>query len=281
MIFLSISEEATLLPPDHYPGTPAHQALLGAVVDHYAGDARVLAVCLFGSLARGDGDEYSDLDLDIVLADGLQIAVADELARLCASFARLGEHAGTIVVRHADRGDVVLASLRELSIRYHPLATTSPNIVESLLLLSGRIPAEAIRAAGEANRRANDDSPETLLAACVRYAVEVDVALRRGRPWIALDLLGRMRDALMELYARVQGGGRPLQTFEARADAALQERLGATVAAFDPDSIHQALSSMLALLDDDLDAFTGGHVRLTDGQRLVLRALHQRNEAPA
>jgi hypothetical protein len=268
--------------PDHYPGTPAHQALLAAVVAHYTGDPRVLAIGLFGSLARGTWDQYSDLDLDIVTRDGVRAEVAAELARLCAAFAPLGERAGLIVVQHADRGDVVLESLRELSVRYHPLGATSPNIVDSLLILSGRLDATAIRAAGEANRAPVAtpsvalQSLQTMLDACLRNAVEVDAALRRGRLWSALDLMERMRGLLLELYAATHGAARPLRAFEAQADAALQACLAATVTPLDADALRQAHSRMLDLLETDLNAFTAGQLQLDATRRGVLRAIRAR-----
>ena len=52
---------------------PQHQALLGAVVSHYISDARIHAVIMFGSVGRGDWHPNSDLDLDIVIADGLRV----------------------------------------------------------------------------------------------------------------------------------------------------------------------------------------------------------------
>ncbi len=135
---------------DGYPGTAHHQRVLRAVVSYYAPDPRVQAVLVFGSLGRGTWDRYSDLDLDIILGDGVSVAPVQELARLCASFAPIGEQAALIVAKRTDEGDVVLASLLQLSVRYHALASTSPNIVDSLRLLWGRIGEEDIRAAGRA-----------------------------------------------------------------------------------------------------------------------------------
>ena len=54
-----------------YPGTPQHQRLLKTIVIHYANDPRILAIIVFGSLGRGNWDPYSDLDLDVIIADGL------------------------------------------------------------------------------------------------------------------------------------------------------------------------------------------------------------------
>ena len=76
---MSIEKEA-------YPGTPRHQALLRAIVSHYKDDPRVRAVVVFGSLGRGDWDALSDLDLDVVLADGVPVDVAQEIEGLAAPF---------------------------------------------------------------------------------------------------------------------------------------------------------------------------------------------------
>ncbi len=46
-----------------FAGTPAQQVLQRAIVDHYTGDPRILAVAVFGSLGRGSWDAYSDVDL--------------------------------------------------------------------------------------------------------------------------------------------------------------------------------------------------------------------------
>ena len=49
-----------------YPGTERQQALLEAVVGGDAHDPRVRALVLFGSLARGNWEADSDLDLDLI-----------------------------------------------------------------------------------------------------------------------------------------------------------------------------------------------------------------------
>jgi predicted nucleotidyltransferase len=259
-----------------YPGTPRHQALLKAVVAHYADDPRVLAVSLFGSLARGSWDRYSDLDLDVVVADGVPIEPVRELERLCASFASIGERAALIVPAGPDRGDVVLASLLELSVRYHLLGATSPNILESLRVLAGRLDNATIQAAGEANRRTEDEPLTQLLDEYVRYAVGVEVALRRGRLWGAIEQLHRMRDLLMAIFARARGGGRPLQTFEADADETLQARLGATLPQYDGPSVRAALTAMLDLVEHNLSSLSAGRLQLVDTQREVIRAVRGR-----
>src|SRR5690348_7345860 len=136
--------------PTSWPGTPEHQRLLRAMTAYHARQPWALAFVVFGSVGRGNWDAYSDLDLDVVIADAAEIEPVAEITRLCEA---IGERPALIAPRRGDDGDVVLASLAEFSIRYHPLAATSPNIVNSMRLLWGRIDETEIRAAGLANAR--------------------------------------------------------------------------------------------------------------------------------
>lgn len=260
-----------------YPGTRQHQALLRAIVSYYAGDPRILAISLFGSLGRGTWDQYSDLDLDIVIAEGVQIAIRQELTTLCHALAAMGEQVMLIVPDGDEAGDVVFESLMEFSVRYHPLATTSPNIVESLLVLAGTIAPAAIQAAGQANRQASDrQQPEHILDMCVRYAVGVDTALQRGRIWAAIDLLHRMRDLLMELFARTRGHTRTYQAFQAEADSTLQSRLGATLPRYELISTRKSFGKLLNIIENDLGNLSDGRVQLSEYHRKVLDQIRAR-----
>jgi len=254
----------------NYPGTLQHQALLQAIVSYYADDPRVQAVVLFGSLARGNWDRYSDLDLDVVIGDDVVVNIGDELTRLCNSFTAIGERAA-LVITDEDDGDLVLESLMELSIRYHPLRSTSPNIVDEMLLLAGRIDQATIKAAGQANRRIDEETLDSILNRCLRYAVEASAALQRRRLWSSVDSLHRMCALVMELYARTHGGVRPLQFFQATADAELQSHLAATLPAHDLCSTAECLNRFLGFLEHDLDRLTQGQVPLRESQRQLLK----------
>ncbi|CAN5203308.1 hypothetical protein BH23CHL1_BH23CHL1_22210 [soil metagenome] len=258
--------------PSEYPGNSQHQAALQAVTAHYAGDPRVLAVVLFGSLSRGNWDQYSDLDLDVVIEDGVEIDVTDEVERLDASFSHIDEQVALVVPDGWDEVDIVLSSLLGLSIRYHPLETTSPNIVDSLLVLAGRIDAETIKAAGIARQQIDGSSTSHLLDACLRYAVEVDRDLHRNRPWQAIEALHRMRALIMGMFAQAHNGVRSLPVFEAQAETDVQARLGATLPQYDLYSIQTALMRFLDILEYDLEALTNGQVHLT---ALHHEVLHQ------
>jgi predicted nucleotidyltransferase len=186
-------------------GSAAHQALVKQVTAHYAGDPRVRAVAVFGSVGSGTWHELSDVDLDIVTADGVVIDPGAEARAL------FGVRAAIVIARD-DSADIVLDSLAETSIRWHPLSATSPNITASLgvvarsldgLEAASPLPAQEIVAAGEANRAAPD--AQRLLDTLAREAVGAWKAHERGRPWDAIVAVERARHALTTLRGRRDG----------------------------------------------------------------------------
>jgi predicted nucleotidyltransferase len=258
-----------------YPGTPQHQASLHAIVAHYENDSRILAVAVFGSLGRGNWDEYSDIDLDVVIADGVNLNAVEEITRLCQTFELLGERLAVIVPDDNDAADVVFESLLQLSVRYHPLADTHPNIVETLQVLWSRIDQSAIAAAGQAKRRPHQPVEE-ILAECVRYAAVADVALQRHGLWDAIEIVHRLRTLLMVLYTLTHGGQRPWQFFQAKADFELQVQLGHTLPQHDLVSVQASFGRCLDMLEGDLGQFTNEQVQLPEAYRTVLRAVRAR-----
>src|SRR5919202_661251 len=122
--------------PPPLPGTNAHEALLRSIVDAYADDERVLAIGVLGSLGRGTWDEWSDLDLDIVVSDDMLVDAVMEAQTLCQ---RLCQPEALVVPSRPGEVDVLLPSLEQCSIRYHPLGTTNAHIVDDLKIVGGQL----------------------------------------------------------------------------------------------------------------------------------------------
>jgi predicted nucleotidyltransferase len=258
-----------------FPGTSQHQAVLRSTVSYYENDPRIMAVAVFGSLGRGNWDRYSDLDLDVVVADEERIDVETEITRLCASFGSIDEQIA-LLIPYEDDADVVFRSLLELSIRYHPLSSTSPDIVDSLLILLGRINRSVIQTAGLANRKPEAESLDRELDRCVRYALEVDNALQRGNRWSAIELLHYMRRSIMGLFTRSHHGQRPYQFFQKEADQDMQARLGGTLPCYDLKSIQESLRQFMFIMENDLDKLTDGQVGLTGEHAELLARIRTR-----
>jgi predicted nucleotidyltransferase len=260
-----------------FPGTRQHQKLLGTITEYYASDERILAILCFGSLGRGNWDAHSDLDLDIVIQDGIYFDVPHELGQLCAA---IKQEYGTdaIVIADAEEGDVVLSNLLEFSIRYHPLADTKPAILDSMVLLTGNLSLDQIRAAAEQRRHLDEPDLHALVNQCVRYLVGWHKALQRKRIWMAIELQHRIHHLIMQIYTLTHGGDRPLQFFEQHAGQDLQDRLKKTIPAPDMVSSTSALPEMIALFENDLGAFSNNQCRLTAEQQLVLHHINQHKE---
>jgi predicted nucleotidyltransferase len=263
-----------------FPGTKQHQALLNSILAFYQDDPRILAVILFGSLGRGNWDEYSDLDLDVILADDVRIDVSDELQSLCKSFAGLNERAA-IIIPDGDEGDIVLESLMQLSIRYHPLSQTNPNIVDSMLVLAGSLDAKEIIAAGIENRSRDAKPLRQLLDRCIRYAVTANVEFQRRHFWAANEVLHRARTLLMDIYAHSHGGDRGYKFFDINAEKRFQQRLGAALPTFDDHSLRESCKRTLDIIESDLSYLSGGQLDLTTAQKTILDRVRQQIDSNA
>lgn len=180
-------------------GSAGHQALIARIAERYASDARILAIAVFGSVSTGAWHELSDVDLDVVTGDDVVVDPAAEARAL------FGEQAAIVIARD-DSADVVLDSLEEASIRWHPLSATSPNITASLTVVTGSLSADEIAAAGNANRLpAASSGEQRLLDTIVREVVGAWKAVRRGRGWEAIVAVERARYALTTLRGRRDG----------------------------------------------------------------------------
>lgn len=252
------------------PGTPQHQALLRAITTHYKQDRRVQALILFGSLVRGDWDAWSDLDLDVIFAAGAPVNLLQELDALRVPVASVGEKVVLILPDGLQEGDVVLESLMRFSIRYHTLEETSPNIVDSMLLLAGNLDTTTIQAAGMANRRPAEVDLSSMVDRFLYYAVIAIACLCRQQTWTTVEILHRVRNLLMELYARTHDAPRAYKMFDARASAGIQQRLGKTLPGNDQLSLRRALFSLLIMLEDDLDTLANSRLQLTPEQIKIL-----------
>ncbi len=255
-------------------GNAEHQRLLRAMTTYHARQPWARAFLVFGSIGRGDWDDYSDLDLDVIISDGAALDPVPEVTRLCDA---IGERLALIAPRRDDDADVVLESLAQFSIRYHPLATTSPNIIDSMRLLWGHLSLDEIRAAGQRNRRALLATPESMLALATRALLNSQLALARGRLWSALNSLEETRSLLLEIYAHARDLPRSKPAFERDADPTLRDALAPLAASLTPAAIRAALlAGCDLLLGPTLDRLTNCQAALTSGERHMLTEVRQR-----
>jgi hypothetical protein len=254
-------------------GSAEHQRLLRAMTLYIAAQSWTRAFLVFGSVARGDWDNHSDLDLNVVITDDAALNPTAEAARMCAA---IGERAALIAPRHGDSAEVILESLAQFSIRYHRLATTSPNILDSMRLLWGKLTLDQICGV-EHNHPEPVSEVGELASLAIRALLYVQIGLARGQPWRALASLDEARELLLELYARARDLPRPLPAFERDPDASLRAALAPLTATLDPAAIRAALLAGCDLLLSDYPRrLSNGQVALTPGERHILTELRAR-----
>ncbi len=266
---------------DVTPGTPRQQRVLRALSAHYESDARVLAVLVFGSVGRGEGDEFADLDTAVVVNDNAVLSVTEELARLRERLEAGGDRV-LFTQAAGDDGHVLLDGLLGLSVTYSPPRSVSAYVLSGFRMLAGTLTPEAIRAAARAN--AEKVPPiELLVHQALWLAVNADIALQRGLFWRALHAVEPMRRALLSTFAYSRGGYRPYHVFEAQASNSLKALFGRTFPQYDPDSPAESLGSMRAalgalldLVEQHLEEITAGQARLTPELRETVTQIRAR-----
>jgi hypothetical protein len=163
----------------------------------------------------------------------------------------------------------------QISVRYHPLATTKPAIVDSMKVLAGELDRESIAAAGLANQTEHELPLRSLLDPLLRYVAATDVAVRRQNLWLAIELLGRMRRLCLEIFTRARGGGRSFYFFATAAEPQLQARVGQALPQFDLASSRRCLLTFIDILEQETGVLTAGQLQLCDADRRLLDRARQ------
>jgi len=258
-----------------YPGSPTHQIVLRALDEHYREDDRVLSFIVFGSVGRGDWHPLSDLDLDVIVADHVDVKPDEEADQLGEVLTRINEEMLLVVPDGNDAIDIVLSSLMGLSIRFHHLNTTKPAILDSMLVLSGSIDAGTIQSEAVC-RSTSRESSSIVLDRCIRYLVETSHEIQRERLWSALEGLHRARSLIMVLFAQHHGEPRSLRGFQDRAEPGLQSQLARTVPEATFSSVLTGIVGLLDFIESQLDNPENGWLVATENQRRLLALVRTR-----
>ena len=224
---------------------PRHAELIDAIVAICAGDDRIEVLELQCSIARGAGDELSDLDMGLTVRDADWEAVAVELPdrlRLISETVDLLDHTmaewGT---RRHRRIFVQFADGRQLDLVVQPTSNLVGRVPGAIVLYDpgGRLAAErrpASMQAGADDVRAWELLGWELLANVSKY-------LARGSVWEALERLHDARGMVLRLYAAAEGVTYPGFGLTSLLDAApprLPDGLEATVSGLEPDDLRAA-----------------------------------------
>ena len=235
---------------------PEHRRVLDAVVAAYRDDPRVTGVLLGGSNVAGGMDGYSDVDLDVVVADAAFDAVFAERDRVVAAAGR-PLYRFFADVPGSDHLYVVLydtpAGPVKLDVEYHRAGAVAPaSWLTRCHLLFDRTGALATTLAASAGLPPPAPSVEELRDLDQRFWPWCWYAfgkIVRGERWEAVDALHVIRTRLL-VPLIAWGAGHRLEgsrRIERKADAAVLGRLAATVALPEPEPLYAALQAAIDL----------------------------------
>ena len=236
-------------------GLPRHARILRDLVDHSADDARIRFVELGCSVARGAGDELSDLDLGIGIADDAWPAALPDLAD---ALGRLGEPVDVLdheigswagvphrrfFIQYADGMQVDLVAM--------PASQRDGMPPDSVALYDadGRL---ATRSTPRLSRASAEDVREWAFEAQVAL-LNMDKYLRRGSSWEALEQLHTARSLAWRLWAVARDVPFPAFGLTAVLDmpaAGTPPGLDATVSTLTEDGLRAAGHALLRILAD-------------------------------
>jgi hypothetical protein len=205
-------------------------------------DRRVVAGAVVGSLAVGDGDRFSDLDLTFAIADDVPVtAVLEDWTRT------LSDELAAVQLTDLERGPTIyrvflLPDALQFDLSLTPaahFAAAGPRF----RLLFGQT------AEGEAQQTPKPPGAGDLFGWGVIYGVHARACIARGRVWQAEHYIGAVRDRALSLACLRRG----LPAVQARGyddlPADILARLAGThLGSLEPERLGSALSAALRAL---------------------------------
>jgi hypothetical protein len=202
-------------------------------------DDRVVGGAVLGSLARGAGDEWSDLDIMFAVRDGQSVSevLDDWTAPLARDFGatRLFDFPSGVAVYRV----FLLPDSLELDLSMTPASEFRPTGPSFSLLF------------GEAATTSDvpDTSIEELFGYAVHHAFHARACIERGRSWQAEYWISALRDHILHIACQRRGlGGNYGRGFDELPRDVLDACHLALVRSLEAAELRRALSEGVALL---------------------------------
>lgn len=209
------------------------------VINRASTDPRLLAGAVLGSLAHGDEDAWSDLDLMFAVADGVPLpdvleSWTEALANAFGATRLFDLESGTIVYRV-----FLLPSSLELDLSFTPASTFGAGGPRFRLLFG-----DAIELPQDPPRPADE-----LFGYAVHHALHARSCIERGRLWQAEYWISALRDHALALAClRLELDGDYGRDFDRLPREILEPVEAALVRTLEPQELRRALGSAVAAL---------------------------------
>lgn len=250
------------------PGNKTHQKILRTLLELFRNDTNIEAFIVFGSLGRGDWDDYSDVDLDAVVKNDTRRVVQDEIAKMLVALADAGFSILSSFEEFPNEQVLILDTLDRISIRFHLLNDTHPAIVDSMRVLYGKLSRKDIQKASIKKEKIIDLN--LLNNKFLELSIYVPISLRRNKLINALFFLNKMRQTLIQIYIHSHNLSREFD-FEESADKTLLHDLYDTYGVCQKEQIYKAFIKLLDIYEKNIEEISVRKIQLSEKHRKILR----------
>lgn len=266
-----------------------HRDLLERASWHFQGDKRVTGLMLWGSIAKGHPDQFSDVDLVAVTSDEQFDGVFSDRD---ATAAAIGEPLSRYLANHLPGGETQFIVLYpgpiQLDLTYRRTSEMKPDRewASSHILKDRDGSLLKLKAAsehllhGKPEDRASADQVLELDAKFWNWAWNGHARIARGELWGALHVINQIRDlTLLQMQDWIlKGSLEGYRRIESRLDDGVAAKLAETVALCEAEDLSRALFAEIELYSRLRDRLPGSHEVTFDdnAERHVLEAIGQR-----
>lgn len=249
------------------PGNKTHQKILQLLINLFQNDKNIQALIVFGSLGRGNWDDYSDLDLDAVVANDGREIVQSEIKKMLDMLSSSSFKIFTAFEEFPNEQVIILESLDRISIRFHILKDTKSAILDSMQVLYGKLTKEDIqRVAVKKEEKVNLD---LLNNKFLELAIYVPVSLKRNKLMNAAFFINKMRQTLIQIYIHTLDIDREFD-FESKANITLVNDLRGTYGNCTNDEIKKSFNALLDIYKYKIGEISAGKLSLSGNQLEIL-----------
>lgn len=250
-----------------FPGNNTHKKILQLLTKHFEKNTNVEAFIVFGSLVRGNWDDYSDLDLDAIVKVDTYEVVQKEINEMTNILVTSGFTVPISFEEFHGEAVFILGTLDRISIRFHTLQDTSPSILDSMHILCGKLTADDLKKSAVVKEKTVNY--DLLANKFLELATYVPVSLKRNKPINALFFINKMRQILIQIFIYSRGIYREFD-FEKEAPLKLKESLYKTYGGADQNAIKTALVTLLEIFGKEIQNISSEKLSLTDKQKIII-----------
>lgn len=249
------------------PGNKIHKDILQTLFNSFKTDKNIRSFILFGSLARGNWDKYSDVDLDVIVKDVSTSLIRQTVENILTELKKNRIDIILYFEENTNEYVFIFNSLDRMSIRFHLLEDTHPFIIDSMKILYGDLTFDEIKKSQ--NKKLTDEINYQLLNyKLLEHVIYTQLSIRRNQFINASFFLNKVRQILIEIYT--QARNKRLFEFEKIAEEDIKKEIISSYSYLNRESLEESLKILMSLYRNSINRISVGKILLTDKELEIL-----------